>query len=61
MSGKLLSKYKQRIESLLLIPSSGGAFEVTIDGELVYSKLKTKQFPDEQWVIDTVASKLPKK
>jgi len=60
LSGKLLSKYKQRISNLKLVPTSGGAFELTVDGELVYSKLKTKEFPDEQWVIDTIGKRLPK-
>ena len=27
-----------RIESLELVPSSGGVFEVTLDGELLFSK-----------------------
>jgi hypothetical protein len=29
---------------------------VSLNGDLIYSKLKTGQFPDEQWVIDTVGS-----
>ena len=29
------------------MPSSGGAFEVTANGEKVYSKLETGRFPDE--------------
>jgi selenoprotein W-related protein len=36
----------------------GGCFEVTVDGDLIYSKLKTGQFPDEQAVMDQVAAKL---
>jgi len=60
LSGKLLSKYKQRIDHLTLVPSSGGAFELKVDGELLYSKLKTKEFPDEQWVIDTIGKRLAK-
>ena len=30
-----------------LQPSSGGCFELTLDGDLVYSKLATEEFPDE--------------
>jgi selT/selW/selH-like putative selenoprotein len=29
-----------------LIPSGGGAFEVTVDGKLIWSKKKTKDFPE---------------
>ncbi|WP_458025845.1 Rdx family protein [Pseudalkalibacillus sp. Hm43] len=32
--------------SLDLIPSSGGAFEVTVNGTKLYSKLETGEFPD---------------
>jgi selenoprotein W-related protein len=30
-----------QIESLTITPSSGGRFEVTVNGELLYSKLAT--------------------
>ena len=47
MAEKLLTTYKQKISSLRLEPSGGGCFEVTVDGNLVYSKLTTGEFPDE--------------
>jgi hypothetical protein len=34
---------------------------VTVGGELIYSKLKTGSFPDEQAVADTLAERLKKK
>ncbi len=58
MTSKLLSTYKQQIKDLKLIPSSGGCFELTANGELVYSKLQTGKFPDEKWVMDTIGSRL---
>jgi hypothetical protein len=45
---------------LKLIPAGGGAFELTANGELLYSKLGTGKFPDEGWVLDAVGSRLPK-
>jgi selenoprotein W-related protein len=57
----LLNTYKQQIQDLKLLPSSGGCFEVTVNGELIYSKLKTKEFPDEQWVLNMVGARLKKK
>ena len=60
MTGKLLSQFKQEIQDLKLVPSRGGCFELTVDGELVYSKLKTGSFPDEKWVLDTVGARLQK-
>ena len=47
MAAKLLTQYKQKIAGLELVPSSGGCFEVTVNGDLIYSKLATGQFPDE--------------
>jgi selT/selW/selH-like putative selenoprotein len=40
-------KDKYGIESRL-IEGSGGAFEVRIDGTLVFSKLKQFRFPEEE-------------
>lgn len=61
MTSKLLTTYKQQIQDLKLIPSKGGCFEVTINGELVYSKLQTREFPEEKWVLETVGARLKKK
>lgn len=40
MAEDLFEEFGQAFE-ILLIPSKGGVFEVTIDGDLVYSKLAT--------------------
>ncbi|TMQ32920.1 MAG: SelT/SelW/SelH family protein [Planctomycetota bacterium] len=61
MTSKLLSTYKQEIKELKLIPAGGGCFELSINGDLVYSKLKSGKFPDEQWAVDAVGSRLKKK
>ena len=53
----MLSTLKQTIKELKLIPASGGCFELTINGELVYSKLETGKFPDEQAILDLVESR----
>jgi len=34
-----------------LIPSSGGVFEVTVDGRLIFSKKDSKRFPEEGEII----------
>ena len=58
MTDKILNRFKTKIKNYNLVPSMGGCFEVTVDGDLIYSKLKTGQFPDEQTVIDQVAKRL---
>jgi selenoprotein W-related protein len=52
---KLLPAYKMRIRSLRLIPSKGGCFEITVNGNLIYSKLKSGKFPDENATISQIA------
>ncbi len=56
MTTKLLTVFKQKIKDLKLIPSSGGCFELTANGKLVYSKLQTGKFPDEQALIEQLES-----
>lgn len=40
-----------------LIPSSSGAFEVSVNGERVYSKLETGIFPDTEEIIQIMEAK----
>ena len=61
MTTRLLTTYKQQIEDLKLVPSTGGCFELSINGDLIYSKLKTGEFPDEQWAVDAVGARLRKR
>ncbi len=58
MTAQLLTTFKQQIKDLKLVPGGGGCFEVTANGELLYSKLETGTFPDEKWVLNTVESRL---
>ena len=41
LTDELLNSLAAEIERLTLLPSSGGRFEVTVNDELVYSKLAT--------------------
>jgi selenoprotein W-related protein len=41
----LLREYGSRISAVTLVPSSGGVFEVAIDGTNVFSKMETDRFP----------------
>ena len=57
MTSHLLETYKQQIAALELIPSQGGCFELTVDGELIYSKLATGEFPNEHEMVRAVGAK----
>ena len=41
-----------------LVPTGGGAFEIELDGKLVYSKLQTGEFPDEAAIEEIVGKHL---
>ena len=56
-----MTTYKQQISDLKLIPSGGGCFEISINGDLIYSKLKSGKFPEEKWVLEAVGSHAKKK
>jgi selenoprotein W-related protein len=42
----------------VLLPSSGGRHEITIDGELVHSKAATGKHPDPDAIIEEVRRRL---
>ena len=50
-------KLKQHVRSLKLVPSSGGVFEVSVNGQKVFSKLQTGQFPDPDAIVQAVRAK----
>jgi len=43
LANELLKAFEPDIENISLIPSDGGAFEVKVNGRLIYSKLKTNR------------------
>jgi selT/selW/selH-like putative selenoprotein len=58
LTSKILSTFKQRVKDMKLVPGKGGCFELTADGDLIYSKLKTQEFPDEQSIINLLERKM---
>jgi selT/selW/selH-like putative selenoprotein len=41
-----LKEHGRAVRELRLVPSSGGAFEVSVDGRALWSKKRTKAFPE---------------
>lgn len=54
MTEKLIETYGEQISALELVPSSGGAFEVTVDDHLVYSKRATRRHATWEEVHDAI-------
>ncbi len=42
---------KQDMTELALAPYADGRFEVFVDGDRIYSKLETGEFPDEETLV----------
>jgi selenoprotein W-related protein len=44
----------ERVKSLTLIPSGGGAFEIHANGKLLHSKLKSGDWPDFDTIVKQI-------
>jgi len=51
---ELLKHYEHLIETITLVPSDGGKFEVSVNGDLVYSKLGTHRHAEPGEVLGLV-------
>jgi selenoprotein W-related protein len=47
-----LKNYPEIIEDITLLESSGGAYEIRVDGDLIYSKLETGRHADPPEIMD---------
>jgi selenoprotein W-related protein len=54
LTAELLNEFEAEIESIRLFPSDGGRFEVTVNDDLLYSKLKTRRHADPGEVNDLI-------
>lgn len=57
MADELVTGHAHELAGVTLIPSSGGIFEVRVDGEVVYSKDSTGRFPEKGEVIEAMKEK----
>ena len=51
---EIVRAHEYELESIELIPSDGGRFEVSFDGKLIYSKLQTKRHAEPGEVLGLV-------
>jgi len=50
----LEEKYSGQVDKVKLEPSGGGAFEVFVNEELLYSKLETRKFPTTEQITTAI-------
>ncbi|OYD58741.1 hypothetical protein CGZ90_02245 [Fictibacillus aquaticus] len=46
-----MNHFRSKVASFELITSSGGVFEVYVDGKKIYSKKESGEFPDHDLII----------
>ena len=54
----ILEKYGQEVESIDLIPTSGGKFEFYLNGELLYSKIETDRHTEDGEILGLIEKAL---
>jgi selenoprotein W-related protein len=54
LADALKEKYGTAVKTVDLIRGSGGAFEVSLNGTLLYSKLETGQFPTTEQITTAI-------
>jgi selenoprotein W-related protein len=52
LKGALEKKHKDIISDIELIEAAGGAYEIRVDGNLIYSKLETGRHADPPEIIE---------
>jgi selenoprotein W-related protein len=46
MGQELLSTFSEELGEVALVPSTGGAFQIEVDGELIWERKRDGGFPD---------------
>ena len=59
MTEKIAHDYKNAFSRLVLTPSSGGVFEVRVNGKDIHSKKATGQFPEMDAIVAEVGNLVP--
>lgn len=54
LTEELLKHYEHLIETITLVPSEGGRFEVTVNGQLLFSKLELHRHAEAGEVLGLV-------
>ncbi|HUV11789.1 MAG TPA: Rdx family protein [Acidimicrobiia bacterium] len=58
LTDELLTGWAPVIEKIDLVPSSKGRFEVTLDGELIFSKAEIGRHAEPGEVVDLVRTRI---
>jgi selenoprotein W-related protein len=54
LAAELIKEFEPEIDSLTLVPSDGGRFEVSVNEKLLYSKLETHRHAEPGEVVGLI-------
>lgn len=54
----MLESFESQLDEVVLTPSGGGVFEVSLDGELVFSKKAEKRHPEQDEILKALRARL---
>lgn len=58
LTDELLGHFMTKIGEFTLVPASGGVFEVTFNGELIFSKKELGRFPEDGEVLELLKPRI---
>lgn len=58
MAQEILMTFQTQLGEVVLIPSSGGAFEIRLDNEVLHSRLQTHNFPESKTIKQMVRDRI---
>jgi selenoprotein W-related protein len=58
LAAELLDEFEPEIEAVKLVPSDGGRFEISVNGDLIYSKLQTHRHTEPGEAVSLVRQAL---
>jgi selenoprotein W-related protein len=61
LASDLLENFEPEIESVTLVPSDGGRYEISVTDQLIYSKLQTGRHAEPGEVIGLIQKLIKKK
>jgi selT/selW/selH-like putative selenoprotein len=58
MAAEVIQKFPEQVENVNLHAGVGGAFELSVNGKQIWSKLETKSYPELKLLNDAVTAEL---
>lgn len=58
LTEELLTHHQFSIREFTLVPATGGVFELTLNGEVIFSKKELGRFPEDGEVLELLKSRL---